>query len=83
MPRELEVDVRGDELTIVVDQYEYDPETNGLDVEWHFKHLTPEQTTALALTDKEEDSIVAQIGEYIDEGRDSDELEPFDYHEDR
>lgn len=53
--------------SVVVDQYEYDPETNALEVAWHFEDVAPHRHDALKLTDDEEDSIVDAIGTYYND----------------
>jgi hypothetical protein len=51
----------------VVDCYDYDPETNALDVEWHFEGMTPEEHEALAVTEAEEDDLIEQISRRVEE----------------
>lgn len=65
MARHVDVKFRGEEKTVIVDQYDIDYDTNALDVSWHFDDLTPTETDALRITDAEEDAIVEAIGQYI------------------
>lgn len=63
--RKFEYEFRGEERTIVIDQYEKDYDTNALDVSWHFDGVTPEQHDVLNITDAEEDKIIDAIGEHL------------------
>lgn len=61
------IQFRGETLAVEVSRYDDDPETNALDVEWRFIDQSPEQHEALAITDHEEASIIAQIAASIAE----------------
>lgn len=67
MARKFDYEFRGEERTVVIDEYAVDYDTNALDVSWHFDGVTSEEHDALRVTDKEEDEIVEAIGEYLGE----------------
>jgi hypothetical protein len=56
---------RGEELTVVIDEYEDDPPTNSRSVEWHFFAYTPEEHENLGITDKEEEEIIEAIDNWV------------------
>lgn len=63
----VDVMLRGMIVEVEVDRYDEDPETNALDVEWHFDGMTPEEHDDLHLTDEEEESIIEQISKAMGE----------------
>lgn len=58
---------RDQDMTVIVDQYDPDPETNALEVSWHFEGLAPGEHDELCITDAEEDEIIAAITDYMEE----------------
>jgi hypothetical protein len=82
MARKFDLEFRGKDMTVVVDQYEVDYDTNALDVEWHFAGVGPAEHSLLCITDQEENKIVEAIGEYLGDLQDDDDHRDDRFEED-
>lgn len=60
----IEIQFRGEEVTIIVDEYEYEYDTNALIVSWHFDD---DALNSLDLTNEEDDYISECIDKKMQE----------------
>lgn len=63
------VKFRGEDMDVTIDSFSGgDSSTNaGMEIEWHFDDMSPEQTNALKITDKEDDDLYQQLAEFLGE----------------
>lgn len=60
----IEIEFRGEEVTIIVDEYEYEYDTNALNVSWHFDD---DALNSLDLTSEEDEHINNRIDKVMQE----------------
>lgn len=58
----IEIQFRGEEVTIIVDEYDYEYDTNALNVSWHFDD---DSLNSLDLTSEEDEYINKRIDEVM------------------
>lgn len=59
------VKFRGEDVDVVIDEYEVEYDTNCCIVEWHFADVLPVDHDALNVTDAEEDEIIEAIHKFM------------------